>query len=207
MKIVGIATTFLLGASLTTSLSLRSAKSSKDAISRRGGEAGAKVLYAPLSEHFDEGLLNYLEKRRGGGGGSGGGGSGGGGGGGGRSGGSSSSGSSGSSSGGGRSGSTGSARYAKLAPESLASELTENAVLRHQEALATEEVDTTGVVPHQPIDLEDVRQLAFCRLLWVEQRLESSPDSGYTAPTGITTITLTTSATDPNPTTRTRAYR
>lgn len=101
MKIIEVAVTFLLGASLTTSLSLRSTKYGKDAVSPREAEPEREVLHAPLYERFGEGLLSYLEKRRGGGGSGGGGGRGG-------SSGSSSSGSSGSSSGAGKSGSSGS---------------------------------------------------------------------------------------------------
>ncbi|KAG6995706.1 hypothetical protein G7Y79_00043g079900 [Physcia stellaris] len=98
MKSFAIITTLLLSVSITSSFTIRS---SKFALSRREAETAVEIVNTPLTERFDETLLNYLEKRRGGGGpgGSRGGGSSG----------SSSSGSSGSSSGSRGSGNTGTA--------------------------------------------------------------------------------------------------
>ena len=99
MKVLEIAVTGLCASSLASALSILSARYGKDAISRREAEAERGVLTGPINDILDEGLLSYLEKRRGGGGSSGGGG---------RSGGSSSSGSSSSGSSSGKSGSSGS---------------------------------------------------------------------------------------------------
>ena len=100
MKVTASAVLLLATTSLVSSLSIRSTRYSKDAVSRRESEPETRVLSGQLGERFDEELLNYLEKRRGGGGSGGGGGGRGG----------SSSGSSGSSSGGASGGAAGGSR-------------------------------------------------------------------------------------------------
>ena len=72
MKFLQITAIALAGASIASSLSIRSTRYSQGAISSR--EADPESLPATLNEGFDEELLSYLEKRRGGGGSSGGGG-------------------------------------------------------------------------------------------------------------------------------------
>lgn len=72
MKLLRTIAIALAGALIASSFLIRSTRYSRGAISRR--EADPEPLPAPPSEHFDEELLSYLEKRRGGGGSSGGGG-------------------------------------------------------------------------------------------------------------------------------------